>query len=258
MTYGKLLILCIIAPFITHCVSSTTHRDGPPKGTVDLSKVKEPIPKKEPLSHYGNPTSYVINGHRYHVLKSSEGYHQQGIASWYGTKFNGHLTSTREMYDMLAMTAASPILPLPTYVKVTNLDNHRQTIVRVNDRGPFHSGRILDLSYAAASKLGMLQKGTAHVRVDAITSSVKTHSKVAPYYVQVGAFNDYAYAQSLAKKLHTLLKCSVQVLSTQGSSDIKHTVWRVQVGPLKTLPQSKKIQEILKKAGFSHTFLVTP
>ncbi len=126
------------------------------------------VPKTQPLNKYRNPYSYKVGGHRYYVMKSAQGYDQTGYASWYGTKFHGHHTSNHERYDMYSMTAASTTLPIPTYVRVTNLRNNRTVIVKVNDRGPFRSNRIIDLSYAAAVKLGYASSGTALVRVTAI------------------------------------------------------------------------------------------
>ena len=128
-------------------------QDGPPSKNIDVTQIPNAVPKAEPKSQYGNPSSYTVNGKTYYVLKNAQGYDKKGIASWYGTKFHGQLTSTREPYNMYAMTAASTELPLPTYVRVTNLENGRQVIVKVNDRGPFDKDRIIDLSYVAAKKL---------------------------------------------------------------------------------------------------------
>jgi rare lipoprotein A len=126
------------------------------------------IPKKEKYSKYGNPKTYKVFGIQYRTLKTHIGYKEKGIASWYGKKFHGKLTSTREVYDMYEITAAHKTLPIPCYAKVTNMTNKRSIIVRVNDRGPFKKGRIIDLSYAAAKKLGIIKKGTAEVYVQAI------------------------------------------------------------------------------------------
>ena len=130
--------------------------------------VKEVIPKREKYSKYGNPETYNVFGKRYKTLKTHVGYVEEGIASWYGKKFHGRLTSTREVYDMYELSAAHKSLPIPCYVKVTNLSNGKSLIVRVNDRGPFKKGRIIDLSYAAAKKLDIIEKGTAMVFVEAI------------------------------------------------------------------------------------------
>lgn len=156
--------------FLTTLLSSCSHvrRDGPPNFYVDESKIPNAVPKPEPLAKYGNMKQYYVAGKCYRVMKSSKHYSATGVASWYGTLFHSRKTSSGERYNMLAMTAAHKTLPLPTYVRVTNLKNHREIIVKVNDRGPFKSNRIIDLSYVAAKKLGMMGRGTAYVRVTAI------------------------------------------------------------------------------------------
>lgn len=150
-----------------------TKKDGAPRHVpANLLRIPNAKPKVEPLSKWGNryggTNSYVTFNKRYHVLSSSRGYRERGIASWYGTQFHGRTTSNGETYNMFAMTAAHKTLPLPTYVKVTNLRNKKSVVVKVNDRGPFHDNRIIDLSYAAAAKLGMLGKGTAQVEVESV------------------------------------------------------------------------------------------
>ena len=176
--------------------------DAAPANPRDVSSVQNAVPRTEAPSRYGNPDSYVVYGKRFHTRKSSQGYKEKGGASWYGTKFHGRRTSSGEPYDMYAMTAAHKTLPLPSYVEVTNLENGRKVIVRVNDRGPFHDGRIIDMSYAAAVKLGMLGKGTARVEVRAIdprthaaapapvktaTPAVTTQAAIPPQPVQATA-----------------------------------------------------------------------
>ena len=142
--------------------------DGAPRRPVNLSHVRNAVPQYAPKSKRGNHSPYKVFGKTYRVMDSARGYRQKGVASWYGTKFHGRTTSSGQVYDMYAMTAAHKHLPLPTYVKVTNLENKKQVIVKVNDRGPFHGNRIIDLSYAAATKLGFDKKGTAKVLVEAI------------------------------------------------------------------------------------------
>ncbi|MBT8122679.1 MAG: septal ring lytic transglycosylase RlpA family protein [Gammaproteobacteria bacterium] len=164
--YGVILLLTGLTACSTPKVFEPS--DAAPANPRDVSNVQNAVPRAEAHSRYGNPDSYVVYGKRYHTRKSSQGYKEKGGASWYGTKFHGRRTSSGEPYDMYAMTAAHKTLPLPSYVEVTNLDNGRKVIVRVNDRGPFHDGRIIDMSYAAAVKLGMVGKGTAHVEVRAI------------------------------------------------------------------------------------------
>lgn len=140
--------------------------DRPPDEHRDFSSELEPEPRFEPPSRGGNKNPYKVRGKTYHVMASNQGFVEEGIASWYGAKFHGYHTSNGEIYNMYAFTAAHKHLPLPGFVRVTNLDNGRQLIVRVNDRGPFHEDRIIDLSYGAASKLGVLQTGTARVRIE--------------------------------------------------------------------------------------------
>lgn len=153
--------------------------DGPPMegGTPNL---EDAVVRAEPPSRYGNPPSYVVFGKRYYTMKSALGYRERGIASWYGTKFHGRRTSSGERYDMYRMTAAHKSLPLPTYVEVRNLQNGRTAILRVNDRGPFHEGRIIDLSYAAALKLDILRTGTGLVEVRALSPGERRGPLPAP------------------------------------------------------------------------------
>lgn len=144
--------------------------DGPPDDTdIDPSQIPDAVPKNVPPSKNGNPSSYTALGKRYDVLKSAAGFTQTGRASWYGRQFRGGRTSSGEPYNMFAMTAAHKRLPIPSWVRVTNLDNHRQVVVKVNDRGPFHKGRIIDLSYVAARRLGIVGEGSAPVRIRTVT-----------------------------------------------------------------------------------------
>lgn len=160
------LLLIVVLLGLSAC--STVRKDGPPSYNVDVSNIKDATPKVEARSKYGNLASYRVFGKTYHVMTTSKNYEEQGVASWYGTKFHAQRTSSGERYNMLAMTAAHKTLPLPTYVQVTNLRNGKKIIVKVNDRGPFEANRIIDLSYVAAKKLGMLGHGTAYVDVKAI------------------------------------------------------------------------------------------
>ena len=171
-------------------------------------------PHPEPKSRYGNPHSYVIKHKRYYVLPHARHFSQEGIASWYGTKFNGKLTSNRERYNLWAMTAAHKTLPLPTYVRVTHLITHRSIIVRVNDRGPFRPHRIIDLSYAAAKALGMLKKGTAPVRIEALNFG-KTQ------VLQLAAFTTLKKAKAWQKSYESLLHTSLVIYP----KIVRHTHW---------------------------------
>ncbi|HET7924267.1 MAG TPA: septal ring lytic transglycosylase RlpA family protein, partial [Rhodanobacteraceae bacterium] len=144
------------------------HDGGPAQPAIDVATLVEPTPKAEPRARYGNNPSYSVLGKDYRVLNDSRGYVERGIASWYGNKFHGYMTSSLEPYDMYRFSAAHKTLPLPTYARVTNLENGKSVVVRINDRGPFHENRLIDLSYAAAVRIGIWPKGTGVVEVRAI------------------------------------------------------------------------------------------
>lgn len=167
------VLLCVV---LTACGSVGSR--PPPK--FDPQRIADAVPGDEPLSRYGNPASYVVLGKRYYTLNTAQGFAERGIASWYGDQFHGRRTSSGETYDMYRMTAAHKQLPLPTYVEVRNLDNGRTTTVKVNDRGPFKDNRVIDLSYAAALKLGVVAKGTAFVEIRALDAEVKPGTPSSP------------------------------------------------------------------------------
>jgi rare lipoprotein A len=144
------------------------NQDGEPPEKIDVSTIPEPVPVDEPPSRYGNRSPYSVLGQTYRVLPTSRGYVERGISSWYGNKFHGYMTSSFEPYDMYKFTAAHKSLPLPSWARVTNLQNGKSVVVRVNDRGPFHDNRLIDLSYAAAVKIGVWPKGTGLVEVRAL------------------------------------------------------------------------------------------
>jgi len=198
MTAGSLLrisiFILVLFSFTWLAGCGTSHRkDGPPPFRVDVSRIPDAVPKAEPLSRIGNKPYYTVFGRRYHVMKSRKNYTAIGIASWYGTQFHKHRTSNGEIYNMLGMTAAHRTLPLPTYVKVTNLENGRHVIVKVNDRGPFKKNRLIDLSYAAAKKIGMSGKGTALVEVKALDPSARS---TRSYHQQYATRPIYRYHRS--------------------------------------------------------------
>lgn len=145
-------------------------KDRAPLVKLDPATIVDAVPEPVTLARYGNHTPYNVLGKRYYLMPTAKGYAETGIGSWYGEKFQGQPTSTMEPYDLYSMTAAHKTLPLPTFVKVTNLENNRTAIVKVNDRGPFVDDRVIDLSYAAATKLGYAEKGTARVRVEVIAA----------------------------------------------------------------------------------------
>ncbi|MEM7562940.1 MAG: septal ring lytic transglycosylase RlpA family protein [Pseudomonadota bacterium] len=217
-------------------------------------------------SKLGNPSSYVVFGKRYYVLDSSEGFVQRGIASWYGTKFHGRKTSTGEIYNMHAMTAAHKTLPLPVFVHVKNLDNGRTAVVRVNDRGPFIAGRIIDLSYAAAKKLGVDIPGTANVEISVVSGanakpshSVRTipltdqAETEAPLFIQMGSFSSQENANNLVQNLINANESSARVSTLQTSNGL---FYRVRVGPLFDLDEANAVVKRLRNKGFQTARIV--
>jgi rare lipoprotein A len=201
--------------------------DGPSGRKMTPADVHDAVPKGEPLARYGNHSPYTVLGKTYKVLPSSKGYHEKGIASWYGSKFHGRRTSSGELYDMHLATAAHKSLPLPTYAEVTNLDNGRKMIVKINDRGPFHKDRIIDLSYAAAIKLGVDQTGTARIDVRAINIKRPKSAEVKVAdgtFLQVGAFSKRKTAENLAGKMLAAQLKPVSVKKSRG-------LYKVWIGP---------------------------
>ncbi|WP_303902158.1 septal ring lytic transglycosylase RlpA family protein [Thiohalomonas denitrificans] len=171
------LVAAALIPILIGGCSTGIVRDGTPEDAdVDFSRIPDAVPHFEPKSRYGNPESYVVSGKRYRVSDRADAFVERGLASWYGTKFHGRRTSSGEVYDMYKMTAAHKSLPLPTYVEVTNLLTGRSVVVKVNDRGPFHDDRIIDLSYAAARKLEITRSGTAPVEIRAIEPNKPTRA----------------------------------------------------------------------------------
>jgi len=150
-------------------IDSTPSKDGAPSVERDVSKIPDAVPQKVKRTRAGNKSPYTVFQKTYTLLEDSKDYKEKGYASWYGTKFHGRNTANGEIYDMWGMTAAHKTLPIPSYVRVTNVHNNKTVIVRVNDRGPFHSDRIIDLSYAAAKKLGFAESGVALVDVEDVT-----------------------------------------------------------------------------------------
>jgi rare lipoprotein A len=253
--------------------------DSAPANYVNVAHVKEAVPREEPLSRYGNPASYVVRGRRYHTLASSEGYRERGVASWYGTKFHGHRTSSGETYNMYLMSAAHKTLPLPTYARVTNLRNGKSVIVKINDRGPFHDNRLIDLSYAAAARLDILGKGTGLVEVAAIDpatwrapapkpapkpriapSRPKVDSRaivaVAPptapvqepsLYLQVGAFLDRNNAERLQSRLRGIALPGPLQISESNTDN--RPIYRVRVGPLASVEIADRLTDLLVEHG---------
>ena len=260
--------ICLLLIFLifTGCSSITVERDSAPSKPVDISAVPDAIPKAETRSKYGNPESYVVFGKRYYVKNDNRGFTQQGIASWYGKKFHGRRTSSGETYDMYAMTAAHKTIILPAYVEVTNLENRKKVVVKVNDRGPFHENRIIDLSYSAATKLDVVAKGTALVKIRVVgsgyTSRLASGKRGAPvetlspdgspgdFFIQVGAFSELGNAENLRRKLNTigdsLVKISQVVVDNR-------SLYRVRIGPLSDVKFADKIvQKLIQLDEYNH------
>lgn len=212
------------------------------------------------LSRYGNPEFYEVLGKRYYPLKSARGFHERGIASWYGPEFHGALTSTRESYDMYQMTAAHKSLPLPTWVEVTNLGNGRTVTLRVNDRGPFKDNRVIDLSYAAALALDVVTPGTALVEVRAIdslavaeTSTAETVGPLARMYLQIGAFGEQANAEKLKLQLNPEFGTEVRVFADPPESP---RLYKVQLGPIRDAEHADRAVGTLEGLGIhKHHFV---
>src|SRR3990167_8253925 len=249
IAFTTLLIMLSSPLLITSC--SNVKRDGAPSFHVDATKVPNATPKLEPLSKFGNMSSYKVKGQRYYPRKSSQNFEQVGIASWYGTLFHDRKTSSGEPYDMLGMTAAHKTLPLPTYVEVTNLKNQRKIIVRVNDRGPFESNRIIDLSYVAAKKLGMLGHGTTKVLVTAIDPTIYGKpillAKNKNLYLHVATFRNRSHAVRLKERLTTLLKTPVKI----SYPIAKNKYYRVEIGPIKDQATAYRVSNRLKRLGIA-------
>ena len=275
----RFALLAIAALTIAGCGGSKVKGDGPPTGSTRIPDLPgDAVPRREQRSKYGNGPVYEVLGKRYEVMPSSKGYQERGVASWYGKKFHGNLTSNREVYDMYKMTAAHKTLPLPTYVRVTNLQNDKSIIVRVNDRGPFVHNRIIDLSYAAALKLDMVKDGTSMVEVTAINLDapqgdrpVRIADPPAPppaaesranslhqgrahdIFVQVGAFGERANAE---RRLGTLSVAGIEKAFIHEEQTDGQTLYRVRIGPVADVVQYDVLVEELERIGITDPYLI--
>ncbi|MBT1065590.1 septal ring lytic transglycosylase RlpA family protein [Bowmanella sp. Y26] len=263
----RLLLAISLTTLIAACSTAPTgrysqrHDSAPHRLPTEIS-LHDAVPTYEDQSRGGN-APYQVFGQHYTPIETAKDFQQQGEASWYGQKFHGHLTSNGEVYDMYAMTAAHKTLPLPSFVRVTNLVNNKQVIVRVNDRGPFHGGRIIDLSYAAAMKLDMLKTGTTKVKLDAIhvepdgTVMIAGEPQLPPlkpvdgltkaWFVQVAALSDGARAEQLAKGLETLYQLPTHVPQDNG-------IYRLRLGPLDDEGHARQLMEELKRNGYDKAY----
>ena len=269
---ARQLIALSLFALLAGCAKSGIRDSAPTGGVRGAGLPGDAVPRPERRGRYGNAPVYEVFGKRYKVLESSSGYQERGVASWYGQKFHGRLTSNRETYDMHAMTAAHKTLPLPTYVRVRSLHNNKSIIVRVNDRGPFVENRIIDLSYSAALKLDMIRDGTSLVEVTAISfdepagdrpTRQSTPSPPVPpapepkqlneIYVQVGAFGgrDNAYRR------YNLLKSSgIAGAFIHEDSSTSPTLYRVRIGPIAGVVQYDVLVEQLETLGVTDPYLI--
>lgn len=269
-----LLLIATLSSCSTGSSRYSMRQDRAPKYDVNANKIPDAIPRVEPLSKYGNPDSYIVRGQRYKVMKTAIGFRQRGIASWYGSKFHGHRTSNGETYNMYAMTAAHKNLPLPSYVRVTNQENGRSVVVKVNDRGPFHQNRIIDLSYAAAKKLGITPTGTGKVEISVIDprqanrprrvsalDNIKKKTPLKPVvgksapkqtsqqrvYLQVGAFNERSNADDLCDQLAGILESG----EINTGYNVAHKLYRVRIGPLASAEEANRLAEKISQSGIA-------
>jgi len=248
-------------------------QDRAPTQIVDLSIIPEVIPQPINRTMAGNRSPYTVLGKSYQVLPTEEGYNESGVASWYGEKFHGHKTSNGEVFDMYQVSAAHKSLPIPSFLRVTNLDNNRSIVVRVNDRGPFHGDRVIDLSYAAALKLGYADRGTARVQLESIvangafrdrgvsatTSAAGNEnlriSSSSSKYLQVGAFSELSTAQEVSTKVEEITSLPVFIRTVNISKS--RTLHRVRVGPISDSGQIQRVSESVVAANLGSPYTVT-
>ncbi|MEE4660523.1 MAG: septal ring lytic transglycosylase RlpA family protein [Halieaceae bacterium] len=234
--------------------------DGEPLYRLSAAEVVEPVPVPVIQRAAGNTSPYQINGQAYHVMESGRGYRETGFASWYGRKFHGRRTANGEVFNAYRASAAHRSLPLPAYVRVTNLENQRSMIVRVNDRGPFHPDRIIDLSYAAAVKLGFADQGTARVEVEAIdvagSRDLRPGAQLASaadarahhyHFIQVGAFSERERAESTASQLRAQLDATVSVSEALLGDRV---FYRVRLGPVTRAEQLVALHDQILALGY--------
>ncbi len=258
--------LCVLMAACAPLGPIGEEQDRGPDKPVDLSHVPDAVPREEVRTIAGNKNPYTVLGKTYHLMDDETGYKERGVASWYGQKFHGRKTSNGETYDMYAMTAAHKTLPIPSYVRVTNLANKRQVVVRVNDRGPFHGNRIIDLSYAAAQRLGFAGQGTAQVEVEIIVPGDQAPAPLRANadqpsdntesgeqtFLQVGAFGSLTAARAQQERIDALTDFPVEV----HSADSKPALHRVRIGPLDKNDDVAQLREQLRKNAIEQTHIV--
>ena len=253
-------IACIVSLLLLSLLlSSCSHRR--------YTDLKTQAYHPQPHINHHTPTPvktgapYQVAGVWYYPIASNKNYNRTGMASWYGKKFHGKKTANGERYDMYAMTAAHTTLPMPSNVRVTNLENGRSVIVRVNDRGPFVKDRIIDLSYAAAKALGYVEQGTAHVRVQTLNANGRTNNTASTphqrerivngqFYVQVAAFSAYNGASDMQQQLRRHHP-SAKIYHTSGDK-----FYRVRLGPFKNEMESNQMKLSLQNEGYAQPMVV--
>ena len=246
------VILLVVCPLEVAIAQSVLTDGAPVSHTKRIWQ--DAVPQIEPAPTRGNRSPYRVKGQTYTVLPKADDYVEEGIASWYGMKFHGRQTANGDIYDVFAATAAHRSLPIPSYVRVTNLHNQRTVVLRVNDRGPFHDSRLIDLSYGAALALGFAESGTAPVRVEAVTPpghEPQQRSAAERYrYLQLGAF----------KSLQTAERVSQEAADRQGweypmaitAVDVRgQRLHRVRVGPFDNPSALQRAEDILEAGGYS-------
>lgn len=270
------------APVNPNAGRYSIQQDRAPDRTIQPSAVSEVVPEPTERTLAGNRNPYTVLGKTYYVLPSEVGYRERGIASWYGEKFHGHKTSNGEIFDMYQATAAHKSLPIPSFLRVTNLDNNRSIVVRVNDRGPFHGDRLIDLSYAAALKLGYVERGTARVQLEAIVAGENvpgenvagdaradktvagqsTTNQEMPRlppgdgkYLQVGAFAKLGTAQEVSNRLREITSRPVFIrpVNSRGSG----LLHRVRIGPVNDPGEIRRLAESVIAADLGSPYTVT-
>ena len=261
----RLIWAILLAAMVAGCATTRPPQPVPPVRLPPLppsfGSIPNAVPRFEPRSTRGNPPFYDVDGRRYFVLETAEGYDATGVASWYGPTFDGLQTADGDRYDMYAMTAAHKTLPLPCYVRVTNLSNGRSIVVKVNDRGPFVANRLIDLSYVAAAKLGMLGTGTALVEVQAITAESapvlnRAAEKPPPtLYVQVGAYAERDNAERVVTRLQAAGFPGAFVF---GPPVTRGSLYRVRIGPVSSVMEYDQLVARLTTLGFPGARLVAP
>ena len=272
LRHNRSLAILLAALLLAGCGSSNYYKDDrPPRQDRDVSQIPDAVPMVEPITRAGNTNPYRALGKTYYLLPENRGYKARGMASWYGSKFHGKPTANGEIYDMFAMTAAHKTLKIPAYVRVTNLENNRQVVVRVNDRGPFLHDRLIDLSYAAAKKLGFSDDGLAQVEVEYIDPTpVRAAATPKPQaepvrpaqpgkpmekgsYLQLAAFSKAKPALQMQARIRQLLSHPVLMTIDEGG---KGLFYKVLVGPLNQPGERQRIKELLQKREKLSPFLV--